>query len=394
MRNFIRATTLLSVLAFAASPAAAATQSEFYLSLLRRGVASYDASRYTDAAKQLRLAAFGLVDTIDQYQLAHMYLAMTLDKMGQKDRAADSARRVISAERVERKYGAAPAAVRASFETVAAKLLTPAEIAMLRGGPIVPATPPQTSSTTTTTRPATTTPPRTTTPAPIPAAQQPAVKPPATQPATQPRQDRAVVTPPQQTTRSETAAPQTSTTTVPAPAKPKPEPAAAKPAVKPPATTTPSTTTTSTPPRTAPATTPARPATTAPAATAPAPRPLTANEISARLATAERALAAANLTEARRAYRELLGAQGLDHDAMMRVAEGLYRARDFAGALTAFANLGALRRGEEPYRYYIAVAAFETGDRARAKRELAAALPYIEVTADVARYRTRIESAQ
>ena len=120
---------------------------------------------------------------------------------------------------------------------------------------------------------------------------------------------------------------------------------------------------------------------------------MTASEASARIASAERALNTSNLVEARRVYRELLGQSGIERDTLIRVAEGLYRSRDFAGALSAFTRLGALRRGEEPYRYYIAVAAYETGDYARAKKELAAALPYIEVTPDVARYRTKIDGA-
>lgn len=162
-----------------------------------------------------------------------------------------------------------------------------------------------------------------------------------------------------------------------------PKPATAKPST----TTNPGPTTTTTTVRFP--TEPARPATNPPA-----PRPLTATEISSRLAGAERALNAANLVEARRLYREVLAAPGVDHDSLIRLAEGLYRSRDFAGALSAFTRIGTLRRGEEPYRYYIAVAAYETGDYARAKRELAAALPYIEITPDVSRYRTRIEGAQ
>jgi tetratricopeptide (TPR) repeat protein len=92
-------------------------------------------------------------------------------------------------------------------------------------------------------------------------------------------------------------------------------------------------------------------------------------------------------------YREVLASASLDHANAIRAAEGLYRARDFAGALAAFDRAGAFRRGEEPYRYYVAVASYETGQYERAKRELTAALPYIEITPDVSRYRTRIEGA-
>jgi hypothetical protein len=77
----------------------------------------------------------------------------------------------------------------------------------------------------------------------------------------------------------------------------------------------------------------------------------------------------------------------------MRAAEGLYRARDFAGVVRAFDRAGALRKGEEPYRFYLAVAYYETGRFAAAKKELDATLPYIEVTADVARYRDKIAAA-
>jgi hypothetical protein len=50
-------------------------------------------------------------------------------------------------------------------------------------------------------------------------------------------------------------------------------------------------------------------------------------------------------------------------------------------------------RGEEQYHYYFAVALYETGRYAQAKRELAASIPYITVTSDVARYRAKIEGA-
>jgi tetratricopeptide (TPR) repeat protein len=397
MHNFIRMTAFVAVMAGMDMPAAAATQNEFYSNLLRRGMASYESSRYPDAAKQLRIAAFGLVDAIEQYQIAQMYLALTHDKLGESDRAREAAHRVIVAERVERKYAAATVApaVRSAFETVAGRLLTPAEVAMLHGGPMPPATPPTASSnsnatpprtTTTTTTAQTTAPPKTAATTPAKTPQTVSVPPPTT--SSQPR----VSTPTQQSQTAENVPPQTITPT-PAPAKPKVDPppvtkAAAKPAPVKTATTVPTESEGRggpiEPPRPAPATT----------TPAPAPRPLSATELNTRLAAAERALNGANLSDARRVFRELLGAPGLDHDMLIRVAEGLYRSRDFGYALNAFNRIGALRRGEEPYRYYIAVAAYETGDYARAKKELAGALPFIEITPDVARYRTRIEGVQ
>jgi hypothetical protein len=129
-------------------------------------------------------------------------------------------------------------------------------------------------------------------------------------------------------------------------------------------------------------------------ATAPAKPAKPAIDVPARIAAGERALVSASLTDARRIYRELLDAGGHEHATWIRVAEGLYRSRDFAGALTAFQHVGALRPGEEAYRYYVAVAAYETGQYERAKRELAAALPYIEITPDVERYRAKIDGAR
>ncbi len=408
MHKFIRMWALVAVLIGTAASASAATPSEFYLGLLRRGTAAYDASRYADAQKQLRIAAFGLVEAIEQYQVAQVYLTLTYDKLSDADRAREAAHRVFLAERVERKYAALPlpAEVRKAFETTANKLMNASESGMLlRGAPMPPPTAPAAQRTTASTQPPpAATPRRTTTTVAQTKPQPPQTS--ATQPAqSQPRntipeprnttpENAPPQTPAQSTTQSAAPAPQPEKprTTTPAqtaavqPAKPQP----AKPAPATTAATTPATKPAGTEPdgRGGPVEPPARAA-----ATPAAPRPLTANEVVSRMAAADRGLGTGNLAEARRAYRELLGAPGLDHETLIRVAEGLYRARDFSSALNAFTRVGTLRRGEEPYRYYIAVAAYETGDFARAKKELAAALPFIEVTPDVARYRTKIEGS-
>ena len=112
-----------------------------------------------------------------------------------------------------------------------------------------------------------------------------------------------------------------------------------------------------------------------------------------RLANAEQALNSSRLTESRAIYRDLLERGALSRRLLLRVAEGLYRSRDFEPALEAFERLGDLGQGEEPYRYYIAVALYETGRYARAKEVLRSALPFIEITPDVARYQAKIEGA-
>jgi hypothetical protein len=465
MRNFIRITAMIALLASAVASATAATPSEFYATLLRRGISAYEGQRYADAAKQLRIAAFGMVEAIDQYQVAQVYLTLAYDKQGETDKARDAARRVVVAERVERRWSTVglPTAVRTAFDAQAVKLLTATEVATLRGaGTVAPppsssassastaprtittvppptstATPPrpaqttaQTSTTTTTT---TATPPRTTE-ITVPMAQTTTTKapPPATVPASATTQPRGTTN--NSSTNTATAkppapapAPQTVTATPPRTAPPattQPQRPATQSTTQPqrPATQSttqpqrPATQTTTQPQRpatqtttqqgtngrtTAPAQTPAQtrpaPAQTQPApsqtAAAPAARTFSPGEIATRLIAAERALNTANLLDARRVYRELLASANLPHETLIRIAEGLYRARDFAAALQGFTRAGTLRRGEEPYRYYIAVAAYETGDTGRAKKELAAALPFIEMTPDVARYRARIEGA-
>jgi tetratricopeptide (TPR) repeat protein len=164
-----------------------------------------------------------------------------------------------------------------------------------------------------------------------------------------------------------------------------PQPVAEKPAEKPPVEKT-----VEKPVEKAPAV--AKPQTPPPA---PAPKPAAAptQDVASRLAAGERALATSELAEARRVYHGLLETPGISRETLIRVAEGLYRSRDFEGALAAFGKIGTLRRGEEPYHYYIAVAHYEMGRYQQAKKALEAALPYIEVTPDVARYRAKIEGS-
>jgi hypothetical protein len=122
------------------------------------------------------------------------------------------------------------------------------------------------------------------------------------------------------------------------------------------------------------------------------PQPVVRN-LDADLADAQRAIDSGDIDHARSIYSALSSTPSLSHDAALRVAEGLYRVRDFAGAARTYARAGAIGRGEEQNHYYYAVALYEISRYGTAKRELAAALPYIAVTPDVARYRAKIEGA-
>ena len=400
MRKVLQSTLLLIALA---APAFAQTSTDFYLALLRRGTAEVEAGRHADAAVNLRLAAFGLLESIEHYQTAQAYLAVALDRLGQTQQARDAAQRVVAAERVERKFRsiALPAPIRTAFDTLAKKVLSASDVAVLSGGAI-PATtttaPPaivnRVDVQTETRKPATGPAPK---PAPVqttPKPQPPAPKPEPATPAPQPQSTQPAQPQNTQTTRPQSMQPAQPQTTQ--PAQPQSTQTTRPQSTQP---VQPQTTQTTRPQNTQPvqpqSTQPARPQntqTTRPQNTQPQTTPRI--DVAGQFAAAERALSSAHIAEARRIYRELIGVTSLDHGMLIRLAEGFYRSRDFANALVAFDRAGGLRPGEEPYRYYIAVAAYELGQYDRARRELAAALPFIEQTPDVQRYRVRIEAAR
>lgn len=388
MRQIIRTTTLTIAVCCVALTAAAQTAQDFYLGLLRRGIAAFDAGRYAEATSHLQIAAFGFVDKIELYETAQVHLAVAHDRLGDRDNAAAAARRVLVADRIEPRYTslALSAAVREAFETIARKTLTSTELAQLmtprpaakaaQHVPIAPPARPQESA-----------------PVPQTSQQLAAAQPQETLP-NQPQQR-----PPAQS-QQPTAQPEQPAAQPEQPAVKRPETAAterpsadASRSVERAATAPTRTSVPTQQPKSSTAAVPASvPASPQPFVTAPAvsQSALAPAEVAARLIAADRALTHADLAEARRIYNELLEQRSLDRRTLLAIAEGLYRAREFDGALVAFRRLGGLRSGEEPYGYYVAVALFETGDRAGARRELSAALPHIEITPDVARYRAKI----
>jgi Flp pilus assembly protein TadD len=95
--------------------------------------------------------------------------------------------------------------------------------------------------------------------------------------------------------------------------------------------------------------------------------------------------------QSRRVYLALVNSANVSRATIAAAARGLYRLGAYADAVEAFRNLGSFARGEEDLRYYNAVSLFETGHYDEARRELACALPYIQITSDVARYRDKIQ---
>lgn len=347
------------VVLFVAIPMLGATPQEFYLNLLRRGVADFNAGRFEAAEGELRIAAFGLVESIDSYQTAHVYLALTADRLRHTEETRRAVGRVQAAQRVQPRYAqlSLPPEVRSAFDALVRRV-APSTAAVLGTAPeVASGATPQTA-------------------APPPVRQAAADKPPPV------RQTVAAQPPPRQTAATQPPAPQTAAAETPTVIQR--EISVEEIPVDPPKVTTTTTTTKSTT---------VTPTTTTTITPTPAPRPMTSTPAPRRdLASAERALDANDLPTARVIFREHLDASP-NRATLLRIAEGLYRARDFAGALIALRRLGELQLSERPYRYYIAVALYETGDYAGAKRELLAALPHIELTPDVERYRAKILGA-
>ena len=112
------------------------------------------------------------------------------------------------------------------------------------------------------------------------------------------------------------------------------------------------------------------------------------------LREAEELIGRGRTSEANRIYVGLAEASTAPREVIAEAATGLYRTRAYREAARAFSRLGTFQRGEEDLRFYNAVVLFEAGSYADAQHELSCALPYIQVTDEVTRYRAKIEGAQ
>ena len=95
--------------------------------------------------------------------------------------------------------------------------------------------------------------------------------------------------------------------------------------------------------------------------------------------------------DANEIYSRLAGSENVPREVVAEAAVGLYRTGAFRESVRAFRRLNAFQRGEEDLRYYHAVALYEIGEYVASQKELACALPYIQITDEVTRYRTKIE---
>ena len=354
----------------------AASGDEFYQRLYQRGMAHFAAGDYAHAFLELRNAAFGFVEHVDQFETAQSYAIIAAHRLGHDNDARDSLLRIVSAEKIQPHFRSVtlPDDVRAEVDTVAASLLTAEECTLLgvpeRVQQAAAAARPRVIVPTPTKRPnvAVTAPrekeadssPPDAGPKAIPQPVVPVPQPPAVTPQPVVPAPRPVVPAPQ-------------------PVDPDPQP---QPPIPPPAAPPKSETSRPQPQPVAPDPTP-QPST---------PRQ-TVKDVDASLDEAQRAIDNGEIGSARTAYKALLTGSPLSHPSALRLAEGLFRVGDFPDAVLAFQRAGTLGHGEEKYHYSYAVTLYETGHYAEAKRELALSLPYIAATADVARYRAKIEGA-
>jgi Flp pilus assembly protein TadD len=316
----------------------AASGEEFYQRLYERGMAHFAAGDYAAAFTELRNAAFGFVEQVDTFETAQAYAVIAAHRLSHDDDARDSLMRIVTAEKVQPHFRSVklPDALRAEIHALAVALLTAEEAALI---PVSGQAPDAAAEPKPPVAPTADADPKPARP------QQPAPTPQPVTPVPQP-----VAPPPQ-------------------PVSPAPKPQTRKHIVQP----------------------QSQPVAPAPKTKAPAAEP--SPGVDGKFVDAQRAIDDGDVGRARSIYAALLAGPPLAHDQVVRLAEGLYNVRDFAGAVQAFQRVGSFGQGEEPFRYDYAVALYETGHYKDAKRELAAALPFIPATADVARNRAKIEGA-
>ena len=131
MRRLLSATVFTLL---AAATLHAATVNEFYASLLRRGIDHVNAGAYEAGAGELKIAAFGLIDSVELYETAQVYLAIANQHLDREPQTRAAATHVVAAERIEKHYATLtlPDKVRKEFEAIAQKVLTAAQFGELQ----------------------------------------------------------------------------------------------------------------------------------------------------------------------------------------------------------------------------------------------------------------------
>jgi outer membrane biosynthesis protein TonB len=351
--------------AFLVLAAVAQASDPFYTSLLTRGVADAQRGDYYRAVKELRIAAFGTVDEPGQYLRAQVYLAHSLEKLGQHGEAAVAVDKASKAERIHGGYVslAIDPDTRTAFEALAAKSLRPEQLAMVpsfrRGSqpaPIV-STPP---------------------PAPAPVQQKPAVVVPPPPPAVVVVSTPKTQTPPPPAPVVKTPVKQTPKSTPPpvtVASAPKPAPATVAPKPAPVVVE--------------------RPVNESPLVAAARHQPSQApgmmtTDPAVQIAEAQRLLNEGKILAARQVYVRLGLIDGLSRETALDVAKGLNQTSAWRESSLAYQKAMPFRAGEEIHQFYEAVNRYELGDITAARDLLTRALPALPVTRETSLYKAKI----
>ena len=122
------AAAAFAVLAIAAPLRA---QNAFYTSLFERGLTNAKQGNWKLASQQLRIAAFGMLDDLPQYETAHIWAAIASERSAEVAEARVSAEKVVNAERLAHAYASLriDAPTRSSFEALLAKYVSAERLA-------------------------------------------------------------------------------------------------------------------------------------------------------------------------------------------------------------------------------------------------------------------------
>ncbi|HKS25698.1 MAG TPA: hypothetical protein VJZ76_23110, partial [Thermoanaerobaculia bacterium] len=111
--------------------ATGARAQDFYADHLRRGMTNYERGNYAQAASDLRIAAFGLIETPPDYERALIYATLANVKLQRTDDARQLADKIATAERIAPSYAKLeiPVQARAEIEAALPKLLRADQLA-------------------------------------------------------------------------------------------------------------------------------------------------------------------------------------------------------------------------------------------------------------------------
>jgi len=102
----------------------------FYEARFLAGVVDFNRGAYARAVEELRIAAFGRVDDLANYEIAEIYITVANDKLDRVEDARLAAMKVLQAEKLSPTYETItiPADVRAAFEKLLPDLLSREEL--------------------------------------------------------------------------------------------------------------------------------------------------------------------------------------------------------------------------------------------------------------------------